>query len=43
MIVIKKGELTQINAFKAGFLFKDTVNIEYPNIMLRFYRGLWGE
>ena len=32
----QEGELTQINAFKAGFLFKDTVNIEYPNIMLRF-------
>ena len=32
----QEGELRQINAFKAGFLFKDTMNIEYPSIMLRF-------
>ena len=32
----QEGELSQINAFEAGFLFKDTMNIEYPSIMLRF-------
>ena len=32
----QEGELSQINAFAAGFLFKDTMNIEYPSIMLRF-------
>lgn len=32
----QEGELRQINGFKAGFLFKDTMNIEYPSIMLRF-------
>jgi hypothetical protein len=32
----QEGELRQINAFTAGFLFKDTMNIEYPSIMLRF-------
>ena len=32
----QEGELRQINGFTAGFLFKDTMNIEYPSIMLRF-------
>ena len=32
----QEGELRQINGFTAGFLFKDTINIEYPSIMLRF-------
>ena len=32
----QEGELRQINGFTAGFLFQDTMNIEYPSIMLRF-------
>jgi hypothetical protein len=32
----QEGELRQINGFTGGFLFKDTMNIEYPSIMLRF-------
>jgi hypothetical protein len=31
-----EGKLMQINAFNAAFVFKDTMSVDYPDIMLRF-------